>query len=231
MRYIWITLLFPIFAYAGSPYTCNTEFGENVPVRKVVLKANEVCEKCGEIKTEIPNKQIDTSLSKDWNLAVLKSTAKDAGTLKRQSFKVGSHAVYIDTRYMKQKGSKFEFDMTCDKKENCSGAFRKSKDGKVSIKPNGPLFDQRLPGNSAELIVEFTTRERLGLMARLTKEKIPTKDGTFIPASGSGEFKFFSEDERYIHDTGVDEQLYVLEDITTRIATIEVKIRCSIKDE
>lgn len=221
----------PLFALAGSPYTCSTEFGENVPLRKIVLKAGEICEKCGEVKTEVPSKQIDTALSKDWNLAVLKTTSKEAGALKRQSFKVGSHAVYIDTRYMKQKGPKFEFDMTCDKKENCTATFRKNKEGKVVLKPNGPLFDQRAPGNNAELTVEFTSRERLGLMARLTKEKIPSKDGSFIPASGSGEFKFFSEDERYVHDTGVDEQLYVLEDITTRLATIEVKIRCSIKDE
>ncbi len=225
-------MLFPLFGFAaGSPYTCSTEFGENVPLRKIVLKADENCANCGEVKTEIPAKQIDTTLSKDWNLPVLKSAAKDAGTIKRQSFKVGNRSVYIDTRYLKQKGPRFEFDMSCDKKENCKATLRKNVDGKVALKPKGNLFDQRAPDNKVEATVEFSTRDHLGLMVRLSKDKVATKAETFIPVSGSGEFKFFSEDERYIHDTGVDEQIYVLDDVTTRLAAIELKIRCSIKDE
>lgn len=232
MKWILFSLMItPSFSLANSPYSCSTEFGENVPIRKIVLKADESCPNCGEVKTEVPAKQIDTSLSKDWNLPVLKSTAKDAGTLKRYSFKVGKHAVYIDTRYMKQKGPRFEFDMTCDKKENCKGTFRKAKDGKIVLKPDGALFDQRIPNNQVEMSVDFTTRERLGLLVRLSKQKVPLKDGTFTTISGSGEFKFFSEDERYVHDTGVDEQLVVHDDETMRLAAIEVKIRCSIKDE
>lgn len=230
-KLFFATLFFPIVGWANSPYSCSTEFGETVPLRKIVLKADENCPNCGEIKTEITAKQIDASLSKDWNLPVLKSTAKDAGALKRHSFKVGNRSIYVDTRYMKQKGPRFEFDMACDKKENCKGTLKKAKDGKISLKPSGPLFDQRLTGDLIDMQVEFTTRERLGLLVRLTKAKVPLKDGSFIPVSGSGEFKFFAEDERYIHDTGIDEQLYIHDDVTMRIAAIEVKVRCQIKDE
>lgn len=224
-------MMLPFQVWASSPYTCTTEFGETVPLRKIVLKSDENCANCGEIKTEIPAKQIDSSLSKDWNLAVLKSTNKEAGALKRHSFKFGNRSVYVETRYMKQKGPRFEFDMACDKKENCKATLRKAKEGKISLKPNGPLFDQRSANANVEMQVEFVTRERLGLLVRLSKDKVPLKEGQFIPVSGSGEFKFFSEDERYVHDTGVDEQLFVHEDETMRIAAIEVKVRCQIKDE
>lgn len=218
-------------AAAPTPYVCSTEFGETVPLRKIVLKEKENCPNCGEFKTEIPFKSIDTELSKDWNIKVLKSTAKDAGTPKRHSYKVGDRSIYIDTRYMKQRGPKFEFSMSCDKNEKCKGAFKNNKEGKVTLKPTGPLFDQRIPDALVEMTVELATREQFGLIVRLMKDKIPLKDGSTLPVSGSGEIKFFVEDERYIHDTGVDEHLNVLENIYLRIAAIEVKLRCQIKDE
>lgn len=184
----------------GAVYNCSTEFGETVPV--------DFTSSFGTLQ---------------WNPAILKSLEVKSEIKKREISFQGKKGI-LRTRYAKQTGPAFQFQLSCKSHANCKMNFLDGKEGLLLQVPK--LFDERLKGNRASATVQITRREHKGLIVRLTKEKIPFYEKV-TASSSSGELKMFNEDPKFSLDVGTDEQLVLPEFGTERIAAIEIKINCS----
>ena len=92
------------------------------------LQANSTYKCTTEFGEQVPLELV--AKKKKWNQKVLKL---------KQPSKVKNKSGALKTRYLKQKGNSFEFKMKC--KEKCYGNLVGGK--KLTLKPLGPLFDQR----------------------------------------------------------------------------------------
>ena len=212
-------------AFAAT-YKCTTEFGETVPLRKVVLIKGASCEPCKNEGATIPPNLIDRLQSAEWNAEIAKDPSLRS-KVKRKSLVAGDRQVLLDTRYATQKGSTFNFELNCvPGTDKCSGAFKDTGETNF-IKIPVKTFDTRLSDRQGRAEISMSTREHLGWIIRLFKDVVPLDPTSSAPVSGSGELKFFREDPIFIQDVGVDEPFHLIESHRTRIAALEIKIRCS----
>jgi hypothetical protein len=132
--------------------------------------------------------------------------------LKKRDFKFEDQTIVLETRYATREGPNFTFKLSC-KHDDCEGSLPAPK-----IRLDTEVFDKRPESRAGWAEIQFTKRSRLNLLVRLFRES---------PAlSGSGELKFFKEDERFMLDTGIDEQLELVKGFRTRLAALEITIDC-----
>jgi hypothetical protein len=225
--------LIPTYTQAAV-YSCQTEFGETVPIRKIVLKQGKQCKTCSEPDSLAPSELVETSESVDWNKQAAKAPNIDS-LIKRTEFNHNGRMIYLDTRYLKRPGKTFEFDLVCNSEtkkaaSKCKGAFKAPSSQTTQQKMlqlEAPLYDERILPNAGEVEISLGNREHLGFIVRVAKRAVPTQKAGTMRVSSSGELKFFREDPLFIHDVGVDEQLHLFDQFYTRIAAFEAKIRCS----
>lgn len=133
-------------------------------------------------------------------------------TVKKRDFKFEDQAIVLETRYATREGPNFTFKLSC-KNDDCEGSLPAPK-----IRLDTEVFDRRPESRAGWAEIQFTKRSRLNLLVRLFRES---------PAlSGSGELKFFKEDERFMLDTGIDEQFELVKGFRTRLAALEITIDC-----
>ena len=224
-----IVLAFPIASFGATEYNCSTEFGETVPIRKIILKKNTPCKPCGSASAKIAPWLVEQNLSQTWNSEVEADSRLNSKT-KRQSFKLEQRLIFLDTRYAKRPGPAFRFKLDCSEKtkdpqRKCSGHFVDT-DEKNLLRLQTATADRRLKNNQGIVEIKLGDREHLGFITRVFKKAVPLTESEQISTSASGEFKFLHEDSEFIQDVGTDEQLHLLNGLRTRIAAFEVKIHC-----
>lgn len=230
MTFLFIlALAFPIASFGATEYSCSTEFGETVPIRKIVLKKNASCKPCDSVSAKIAPELVEKNLSRTWNLEVESDSRLNSKT-KRQSFNFDQRLIFLDTRYAKQPGPSFRFQLDCSEKakapkSKCSGHFVDTEN-KNFLRLQTAVADRRIKNNQGIVEIKLGDREHLGFITRVFKKAVPLTESEQISTSASGEFKFLHEDSEFIQDVGTDEQLYLLNGLRTRIAAFEVKIRC-----
>jgi hypothetical protein len=219
-----VTLGHASSVFAAS-YQCTTEFGETVPLRKTVLNKGVTCEPCKTAGATIPPNMIDRALSAEWNTQVA-SDSSLRSKVKRKSLSAGDRQILLETRYATQKGPSFTFELNCAQgSDKCSGSFKDTPEANL-IKIPVKTIDNRLSNRQGRAEISMSAREHLGWIIRLFKEVVPLDATSSTPVSGSGELKFFREDPLFIQDVGVDEPLHLIDSHRTRIAALEIKIRC-----
>jgi hypothetical protein len=150
--------------------------------------------------------------------------------VKRHVLTSEDRLVLLDTRYARQNGPTFRFQMKCSKgKKKCEGSLPDA-DASGKLKIYSPrLFDHRPEARTGYLELMLATREHLGFIARIFKEDVPLDKGEKQTVSASGEIKFFQEDPLFSMDAGADEQMHLIGDLFQRIAALEIKITCKKK--
>jgi len=211
-----LALAITTIASAASTYHCQTTFGENVPIRKFLLK--ERCEACESPGAPVPEKFLREKKIELNAAAELLQNQTSKG--KRRTFSENGNYVLLDTRYLSQAGNAFKFNLHCPQEGKCIPTFVEGE--KVSIKPLGPLFDKRHPKSFGELTFQFTSRDTSGFLTRIYKKN--ALRGTEL--SSSGEMKIYREDPEFSFDLGTDEQIELLPGVYARLAALEAKIVC-----
>lgn len=219
----WVWALVPMLTWAKT-YDCRIQFGETVPIRRLVLKKGVRCPHCEHPQASIPAELITPSLSKEWNPKVEKDQSLNS-KVKRRVFTHDDRQIFLDTRYATQDGPKFQFELNCPDQNRCDGYF-KGVANKALLEVDTSTFDQRSPNSAGHLSIQIGRRENLGFIVRVFKRNLALNPKTQVTLSASGELKFFREDPLFIHDTGVDEPLALMKNLRTRIAALESKIIC-----
>ncbi len=188
----------------AADYSCAVEFGETVPIRKIVGETTET-----------------------WNEAV-ESDPKLKSKVKRRTLHYKGQTILLDTRYAIRQGTGFDLRIECPrpskavkKASKCSGSFI-NKESPLRLETS--IFNLQGAPSKGYAEISMTDREHLNMIVRVFKETASDK------VSSSGELKIFREDPSFIQDVGVDEQLPLIDDFSIRIAALEIKIRCDRKD-
>lgn len=231
MKHLLLFSLLVAQSCLAAVYDCETQVGETVAIRKVVLKENTICPTCSEPGSAIPAELMDKAQSEEWPENEYVKTIPGLTTkYKRRVIISMGRTVYLETRYVHHKFNTFEFEMTCapgndpewPETSHCEGGFKNLDREKIAVEL--PNFDKRAERHSR---VEITMghKPHLGFIVRLFKDAV-YPNGRRSRISSSGEMKFFSEEPLFIQDTAVNEPLPLLgEDYFDREA-LELKIIC-----
>lgn len=206
---------------AAATYECHSEFGERVPLRKIVLQPGRDCQPCEHAGVSPPSEIVDDGLSEEWNAV---EEANERMRVKRRAFFVDNRKVFLDTIYRKRGGPSFDLLLECAETQPCTAIFAGKAKNRLVLPAS--LFDQRIPGNGGRAEISFTSRNPSGLMVRVFKDAIPLRDGSRLAISASGEWKLLREEANFSMDVGVDESLMLLGDQYERLAALELTLRC-----
>lgn len=220
----------------SATYNCETEFGEQVPLKVIVLKKNVSCLGCEEVNRSIGKSKIHEVRDFKSNQWLYKDKSHRS-KVKRRIYKREGHKVFLESRYTKIKAESFKIELKCsvaneDDSSGCRGWFlnksgKRIADLKHQVKVKAPrVFDQRSGGNSGYALIQITRRKHFGLLARVFKQKVHKKSVGYSGISASGEIKVFSEQSVISFDSGADEQLQFFKGQFQRVAGFEVKIEC-----
>ena len=214
----------------AANYSCSTEFGETVLLRKVVLKRGVSCKACESIDYEIPKSHIEEDVSYPDNNYVKSIPGLKTRHKRRRFVGTDGQIVLVESRYARADSRGFEFQMSCGPGNDpewpntpkCQGRLIGGKDDRHITWGVGN-FDRRTMTRSwVELMLG--DNPHLGFITRVFEERTDGRSQERL--SAVGEIKFFNEDTLFIQDVGVDQWETLLKDLKLRRAALEIKITC-----